>query len=225
MLLTGAALTLLPLVGVRAQSADPSNPWLQCEIDELAGDIVPATPNAPPPDELPMQGEAGRLDSSPTESRLEGNAKLSRGDQRLRAETITLERTANRARADGGFVYYGDPQQALRGQRAEVDLNAETGRFREVDYYLPARNAQGHAEEVKVDRRQRKTWLEDATYSTCRRGREVWELRARDIRLNEKTGRGSARDMVLVPTAVTTKGPSGGAGIGVSWSMSRPWPE
>ena len=197
MLLTGAALTLLPLAGVRAQSADPSNPWLQCEIDELAGDIVPATPNAPPPDELPIQGEAGRLDSSPTESRLEGNAKLSRGDQRLRAETITLERPANRARADGGFVYYGDPQQALRGQRAEVDLNAETGRFKEVDYYLPARNAQGHAEEVRVDRRQRKTWLEDATYSTCRRGREVWELRARDIRLNEKTGRGSARDMVL----------------------------
>lgn len=196
MLLTGAALTLLPLAGVWAQSAATPNPWLQCEIDELAGDIVPAAPNAPPPDELPIQGEAGRLDASPTESRLEGNARLSRGNQRLRAETITLERPANRARAEGGVVY-GDPHQVLRGQQAEVDLNAETGRFKEVDYYLPARNAQGHAEEVRVDRRQRKSRLEDATYSTCRRGREVWELRARDIRLNEQTGRGVARDLVL----------------------------
>jgi len=196
MLLAGTALTLLPLAGVRAQSTDTLNPWLQCEADELAGDIVPATPDLPPLDELPIQAEAGRLDAGPTESRLEGQAKLARGDLRLRAETLTLERPAHRARAEGGFIY-SDPRQVLRGQQAEVDLNAETGRFKEVDYYLPARNAQGHAEEVRVDRRQRKSQLEDATYSTCRRGREIWELRARDIRLDENTGRGSARDLIL----------------------------
>ncbi len=196
MLLTGAALTLLPLAGVRAQSADVLDPWVQCEIDELAGEIVPATPNAPPLDELPIQAEAGRLDASPTESRLEGKAKLSRGDQRLRAEKITLERPANRARAESGFVY-GDPRQALRGKQADVDLNAETGQFKDVDYYLPARNAQGHAEEVKMDRRQRLSLLEDATYSTCPRGKEVWELRAHEIHLDQNTGRGSAHDIVL----------------------------
>ena len=195
-LLTTAALTLLPLTGVWAQSTDALNPWVQCEIDELAKDIVPATPNAPPPDELPIQGEASRLDAGPTESRFEGDAKLSRGDQRLRAETLTLERPTHRAKADHGFVY-GDPRQVLRGQQAEVDLNAETGWFKEVDYYLPARNAQGHAQEVRVDRRQQKNWLEDATYSTCRRDHEAWELRARDLRLDENTSRGSARDIVL----------------------------
>ena len=51
MLLAGTALTLLPLAGVRAQSTDTLNPWLQCEADELAGDIVPATPDLPPLDE------------------------------------------------------------------------------------------------------------------------------------------------------------------------------
>ena len=196
MLLTGVALTLLPLAGVRAQSTDVLDPWVQCEIDELAEDIVPATPNLPPPDEQPIRGEANRLDTSPTESRLEGNANLSRGDQRLRAETITLERSTHRARADSGFVY-NDPRQALRGKQAEVDLDDETGRFKEVDYYLPGRHAQGHAEEVRTDQRQRKSWLEDATYSTCQRGSEMWELRARDLRMNEKTGRGSARDITL----------------------------
>ena len=72
MLLAGTALTLLPLAGVRAQSTDTLNPWLQCEADELAGAIVPATPDLPPLDELPIQAEAGRLDAGPTESRLEG---------------------------------------------------------------------------------------------------------------------------------------------------------
>ena len=194
--LTSAALALLPPTGGWAQAEDVLSPWVQCEIDELAEEIVPATPNPPPLDELPIQAEAGRLDSSPTESRLEGNAKLSRGDQRLRAETITLERPTQRAKADHGFVY-SDPRQVLRGQQAEVDLNAETGQFGEVDYYLPARNAQGHAQEVRIDRRQRKNWLEDATYSTCRRDHEAWELRARDLRLDENTSRGSARDIVL----------------------------
>lgn len=196
MLVTGAVLTLLPLAGVRAQSTDALDPWVQCEIDELAEEIVPATPNAPPADELPIQAEAGRLDASPTESLLEGKVTLSRGDQRLRADKITLERPANRARIDGGFIY-GDPQQVLRGQQAEVDLNAETGQFREVDYYLPARNAQGHAEELKVDRRQRKSRLSGATYSTCPRGQEFWELRAGKIHLDENTRRGLARDIVL----------------------------
>ena len=48
-----------------------------------------------------------------------------------------------------------------------------------------------------MDRRQRLSLLEDATYSTCPRGKEFWKLRAHEIHLNENTGRGSAHDIVL----------------------------
>ncbi len=196
MLMIGAALALLPPTSLRAQSADLLAPWAQCEADELAADIVPATPNAPPPDQRPIQADAERAESSPTQSVLEGNASLSRGDQRLRADRITLDRATHRARTEGQFTY-GDPRQALRGQQAEVDLNAETGWFEDVDYFLPERNAQGRAGSVRVDQGRGKTRLEDATYSTCRRGREMWELRAHEINLNEVTGRGTARNLVL----------------------------
>jgi LPS-assembly protein len=196
MLMIGAALALLPPTSLRAQSADLLAPWAQCEADELAADIVPATPNAPPPDQRPIQADAERAESSPTQSVLEGNASLSRGDQRLRADRISLDRATHRARTEGQFTY-GDPRQALRGQQAEVDLNTETGWFEEVDYYLPERHAQGRAGNVRVDRSRGQTRLEDATYSTCRRGREMWELRAHEINLNEATGRGTARNLVL----------------------------
>jgi len=195
MLVTGAVLTLSSLAGVQAQSTDALDPWVQCEIDELAGDIVPVDPNLPPPNELPIQAEAGRLDASPAESVLEGNAKLSRGDQRLRAEKLTLERPTNRVRTDTGFVY-GDSHQVLRGKQAEVDLDAKTGQFKDADYYLPRRHAQGHAENVHVQG-QRRSRLENATYSTCPRGKEIWELRASELNLNEATGRGAARNIVL----------------------------
>ena len=195
-LLTRAALVLLPLAGVQAQAADFLEPWARCEPDELAREVVPASPNVPPPDQAPIQADAGQVESSPNQSLLQGNVSLSRGDQRLRADRITLERPTNRARVEGGFTY-GDSRQALRGKRAEVDLTTETGWFNDVDYYLPERNAQGYAEEVKVDRRRRRSWLEDATFSTCRRGREDWELRAHELTLNDATGRGVARDIVL----------------------------
>ena len=196
MLLLGAALILPPPTGVQAQAIDWLDPWAWCEPDELALDIVPATPDAPPIDQQPLQAEADEVDSSPARSLLEGNVSLTRGDRRLRADRITLDRPANRARAEGEFVY-GDPRQVLRGQQAEVDLNAGTGWFRDVDYYLASRNAQGSAEEVRLDRRQQRSWLEGATYSTCPRGREDWQLRARAMRLNHATGRGSASHLVL----------------------------
>ncbi len=195
-LLTSAALVLLPLTSVQAQSADPRAPWVQCEADELAREIMPATPNLSPPDELPIQAEAERAESSPVQSTLEGKVSLSRGDQRLRAERITLDRVANRAKAEHGFTY-SDPQQALRGQQAEVDLNAETGAFQDADYYLPQRNAQGSAKEIQVDRNKQHSRLKDASYSTCARGKEMWKLRADEINLNEAEGRGTAHDIVL----------------------------
>ncbi len=195
-LLLGAALILLPLASIQAQSVNWLDPWAWCEPDELAMEIVPATPGAPLIDQQPLQAEADQVESSPARSLLEGNVSLARGDQRLRAERIILDRPANRARAEGEFVY-GDPRQALRGQQAEVDLNAETGWFREVDYYLASRNAQGSAEEVRVNRPQQRSWLEGATYSTCPRGREDWQLRAREMKLNHVTGRGSASHLVL----------------------------
>ena len=192
----GALLALSPLTSVQAQSANPFNPWARCEPDELASDIVPVTPNAPLPDQAPLQADADQVESSPSQSVLEGNVNLSRGDQRLRANQIILERPDNRARIEEGFTY-GDPNQAIRGQQAEVNLNNETGWFKDADYYLPSRNAQGHADEVRMDRRQQRSQLEDATYSTCPRDQEFWELRARDLDLDQATGRGSATHLSI----------------------------
>ena len=79
-LLTRAALVLLPLAGVQAQAADFLEPWARCEPDELAREVVPASPNVPPPDQAPIQADAGQVESSPNQSLLQGNVSLSRGD-------------------------------------------------------------------------------------------------------------------------------------------------
>jgi len=196
-LLIGAALALFPVAGAWAQSADLPGPWARCETDVLASEIVPATPDTPPAGQAPLQADAEQIESSATQSLLEGNVNLTRGEQRLRAERISVDREANRAQATGGFVY-GDSRQALRGQEADIDLASESGSFKEVDYYLAERNGQGSAKTVQVDRRQRRSQLHDATYSTCpRSSREDWELRADELLLDETTDRGTAHDITL----------------------------
>ena len=202
-----ATLALLPVIGPRAQQTPPlSGAWIQCEADELAGEIVPFDPSAPVPGEAPIQAEAGRVESSPTQSVLEGDVRLTRGGQKLRADRLTLERPGNVARIESPFLY-GDSRQALRGKRAEVDLNTRTAWFKDVDYYLPERNAQGSAEEVRLDRNTQRGRLEDATYSTCARGREIWQLRAHDMTLD------GANASPAVPAGVQLKsysiGPDG----------------
>lgn len=191
------ALALWPVCDTQAKPPPPSSSdWIQCDADELMREIVPLDPKAPPATASPIQVEAGQVESSPTQSLLEGDVKLSRGAQRLRAERMTLDRATGRARIESPFTY-GDNRQAIRGKQAEVDLNAETGWFKDVDYYLPERSAQGSAEEIRLDRNKRQSQLGDASYSTCKRGHEAWALRAHKLDLDSASGRGTARDLVF----------------------------
>lgn len=196
LLMAGTVLFLLAFDGVQAQSVYTLDPWVRCELDELAGAIMPATPNAPPLEQTPLEAQAKHVESSSEHSLLEGDVDLLRGTQHLQAQRISLERPNHRVLIDEPFTY-SDTSLALRGTQAEVHLNEETGWFKNADYYLPIRNAQGHAESIHFNRLEKHSQLQGATYSTCPRGNEFWELRSRDLQIDEVTERGVARDITL----------------------------
>ena len=166
-----------------------------CPRDPLADLVQPAT-EAGDTDEIPLEFTATQGQSSPEGALLEGDVVAIRGDQRLSASQVQLDREANRVSAEGG-VEYGDPRFAVQSERAALDLNEQTGQFEEADYYLPERNAQGSAGRVAVSRREQTARLEAVTYSTCARGQEFWQLRSSRIDLDQEAGRGSARNITL----------------------------
>jgi LPS-assembly protein len=186
-------LLLLPWATVTAQGEPPAGPWQLCAADELAQFIRPAT-GAPPDSPIQILADEGL--ATLEEAQLEGDVQVDQGDRRLRASEVFMDRTANRVRGSGG-VTYGDPQLALRSREAELDLTGETGVFTGAEYYLPSINAQGSAAQVTVERGTRRSFLSEVTYSTCVRGDEFWQLRTGTMKLNEETGRGSARDITL----------------------------
>lgn len=165
-----------------------------CKPDILAG--VVTTNTGATALGSPLEFTADQVLSSASEAVLEGDVRVRQGDQRLQAPLVTLDRLANRVQASDNVVY-GDPKLAVRSRQADLDLNNESGQFKDAEYYLPSRNAQGKAAQVRIDRRSQQSHLENVTYSTCARGDEFWQLRARQMDLDETTGRGSARHMTL----------------------------
>ena len=187
-------LVLTLLSGVQAQNNSASHAWTLCTTDPLANLIRPDTGVLS--NESAIDFTADTAQSSPSETTLAGSVVVDQGDRRLEAAQVVWDRIANRVRASEGITY-GDPRFAVRSERAELDLNTETGQFSSADYFIAERNAQGSAAQVNIDRSQEQASLEDVTYSTCARGTEFWQLRSGELELDQTTGRGSARDIIL----------------------------
>jgi LPS-assembly protein len=192
-----AIVLLLAGVDTHAQSRKPaaaSSGWQLCKPDILAGAVTHRADAAVQASPLGISADQGV--ASPSTVSLEGNVQARQGDQDLQASSMRLDRLANRLQAEGEFVY-GNPSLALRGKQAQWDLNKGQGLFENTQYYLPGRHAQGEAEQVRVDRLSKQSQLKDATFSTCIRGDEFWQLRTRKLDIDENAGRGVARDTTL----------------------------
>ena len=134
--------------------------------------------------------------SQPDITILSGNVLLRDAEQELAAEKIRYLRPSQRVMADGA-VRYRTREIRVEAGRAELELEAETGRLDEVVYRLRDGGGRGRAEFVTLDGQERSS-LSQVTYSTCVALDEPdWQLRAREMDLNYATGRGEARGMQL----------------------------
>lgn len=191
-ILTGLVLLLLSS-GAQAQAVTSPDLGLMCRPDPLA-ELV--TPDTGAPEDAPVRFTADTAQSSASEALLEGDVLVEQGDRRLQASSVSLDRLSNRLHAGGG-VTYGDPTLAVRSREADVDMESEVGVFRDAEYFLPERNIQGSAERVEANRRTNQARLEGVTYSTCDRGAEFWQMRTRQLDVDQESGRGSARHITF----------------------------
>jgi LPS-assembly protein len=189
-----AFILILSMFGVQPPSFAEDNQRNLCRPNPLAESLPPATGAVL--DDSPIRFTAETAESSPAEAVLKGDVEMEWGDQRLTASRLVLDRTRNVAMAKEGIVF-SDPGLAIRGKKAEWNLDAKTGRFDNVEYFYPSQNAQGSASQLKTDRPNRKSRFENVTYSTCAPGNEFWKLRARRLDVDEKRGRASGRHITF----------------------------
>jgi len=144
---------------------------------------------------------AERVDSSnQSVYHLEGQVKMERADQRLQADTVDYNNDSTDYDARGN-VRYQEVGQLLSSDHIRGNQDASTGTADNVSFQMLSSRGNGVAAQGQLldDQRSRYT---KATYSTCDVGNHVWEIRAKDIRLDKETGEGVAHGATMAVEGV-----------------------
>lgn len=198
----GATTTAQPLVPVHKVTMERPNQSYDPALDRWR--LCPPTGTAPLPErsQIPEDGEKINLFADHAETSgdddtytLEGNAVILYGQQRLRADTITYNRNNGLIDARGNLRFDG-PGLVIKGTRAQLFPERETGTLYDIDYSLTSWHGRGNADVVRLDGRHRQQ-LEQASYTTCPSGNSDWLLSARQVDLDHQEGMGSARHAKL----------------------------
>ena len=129
-------------------------------------------------------------------SQLSGNVNIDQPGRSVRADRINLDASQTVATAQGN-VQLMDAGLLSRSDKAVYNLNDATGTITDSLFISEAQRAHGQAE--VIDRQGNGiTRFKNASYSTCEPNKKlVWQLRAKEIELNENTGRGITRGSTL----------------------------
>ncbi|MCG5499937.1 LPS-assembly protein LptD [Ectothiorhodospira lacustris] len=129
-------------------------------------------------------------------SRLEGNVALYDQGRMLRADRITYEESRSFLETEGNVRFQTDTGLFFESPGGFLHLDTETGRFEHARYRFDPRHARGEAKALEP-RGHNTLYLQEATYTTCDPGRDHWLLSARHVQLNQDSGQGTARGVLL----------------------------
>ncbi len=159
-----------------------------------AQDLV-AVPDGVERTDLPVRLDADTAESDSAQVIMTGDAVLERGDQRLTADRLHLDRKSNVLTASGN-VRFDLPEFTAFGSKSVFHPATDEAMVEDVEYFFHERHAQGVADDLEI---RGNGWarLRDVTYSTCDKGDEFWKLEASDLKLDRESGRGTAKNAVL----------------------------
>ncbi|MEO5845033.1 MAG: LPS assembly protein LptD [Caldimonas sp.] len=129
----------------------------------------------------------------------EGDVEFRRGGMVIYADKLTYDQAEDLARATGHVVVTRDGN-VFSGPELQLKVERFEGFFRTPSYRFARTGAGGKARLIEFIDDQRAS-ASDATYSSCTiedgDGEPVWILKARELRIDNETNEGIARDAVL----------------------------
>nr|WP_233171743.1 LPS assembly protein LptD [Dyella sp. ASV21] len=133
--------------------------------------------------------------SNQTVYHLEGNVKVERADQRMQSDVADYNEDTTDFDARGN-VRYQEVGQLVSSDHMRGNQDASTAIADNVSYQMLTNRGNGIATQGQMLDDQRSRYL-NATYSTCDVGNHVWEIRAKDIRMDKETGEGVAKNATM----------------------------
>lgn len=155
-----------------------------------------AAPGQFDPDQ-PIEASADSVRSEDGIVTLSGNTKIEHQDRVFSAENARYNRLTGEVEVDGEIRYESDGV-LLSTRDARFDLGSSTFATGQSVYQINLEENRATGRAATMSRNESGIFqLEDATYSTCPPGDRSWFIKASDIKLNNDTGIGTAKNITL----------------------------
>lgn len=153
-----------------------------------------------PPGASPIRGEAdsSEINTDAATAFMQGDVVFTQGWRKLQSERVEIDRTKGTLKLDGK-VSIREPGILLIGNSAYIDSSTDQVDIKGAEYLFHEQRIRGSASNIT---RSPSTGIaiDNASYTACEPGDEAWVLYADRIRINETTGRASAKG-VRIETA------------------------
>ena len=123
-----------------------------------------------------------------------GSVSAERADQLFRADRMDYQTESEQLDAAGN-VHYQDHQLSMQADSAKAKLASNETDLSNAQFQLRASSANGEASEIR--QREKRTELDQVTFSTCAPEQRSWSIEASAMTLNHEEGVGTARDFKL----------------------------
>ncbi len=156
--------------------------------------IQPDTPDLEDKDSA-LKAAADRYETDEQRTILSGNVIIQQGSRQLESDKIEINLTNKETRLEGN-VRVRQQGFLLTGDQAVLNLNNKQLSITKAEYVIHANRIHGQAGKIYNDADQVLVF-DHSTYTTCEPNSNAWQLEASQIRLNQQSGWGDAKHVVL----------------------------
>ena len=126
---------------------------------------------------------------------LQGDVTLLDAQRRIRADEVTIDKI-NLTLSASGNVEFETPDYRVLSSSIEVDDKNSRAKFIQPEFELRQQHARGRADEIE-QLSSTKSHYSNLIYTSCDPDDRVWHLRAREMEIDDESGRGSASHTTL----------------------------
>jgi len=167
------------------------DPWANCSIEPGAPGGF--TPGRHLRDVSPLDVHANYGEVFDNEiSSYEGNVEITRADQHSLSHTAQYDSVSQNLDLQGE-VYYSEDNLSIYSNSANLKLAQDQATLRNVQFINPSAPLRGRAAAAYRESKSLSRY-KDVAYTTCPPGNTDWVVHASDLKVNDATGKGAAKN-------------------------------
>ena len=154
------------------------------------------------PSESPIRGEAdaSEINTDKDTAWMRGDVVFTQGWRQLQSDRVEIDRARGSLKLQGA-VSIREPGLLLLGDSAYIDSSIDQVEINNAQYLFHEQRIRGSASHITRSA-SAGIAIDNASYTACEPGDEAWVLYARQIKINEQTGRASAKGVRIETSGV-----------------------